>query len=138
MKTNFNKKENFSSKKSFGKKKKDEIEINYTSENPEIEQDSKDEILAIHKEFGKNKQKEIKSFEEQTATDFYFCVYFKTGEQKRKFLELAKLLDLVDKSERLISGEQMADKLNIPLEKVQIKSKGFFKQGKRFSLLDYI
>ena len=131
MKTEFkSKKQNFTS--SFGKKAVKDV-IEYTSEKPEIESDSNDEINYLDKEFGKAKQKEIDSFNEQTSTAFYLNVYFKNQAQKEQFLKLAGLLDIVDEHHRFISGQEMCKKLNIPIDKVEIKSKGMFKVSKRFS-----
>ena len=127
-------KSSFNKSKSFGKSKTSvRDEINYSSENPELESDCNDEINFFHKKFGENKQKEIDSFEEQTSTAYHICIYFKTEAQKLQFYKLANLLDLVDTSGRFINGEDFAERLNIPIDKVKVKAKTEFKQGKRFN-----
>ncbi len=131
MKSDFKAKSN-KFKSSFGKKAEKDI-VKYKSEIPNIESDAQDEINHIHKEFGKSKQKEIDHYKEQTSTDYYSVIFFKNKAQRQQFYELAKILDIVDESGRFIKGESFAEKLNIPLSKVDIKKTTNFKVNKRFN-----
>jgi hypothetical protein len=134
MKNEF-KVKNINIKSNFGKKKVKSIrdEIKYTSEKPLLEQDCNDEMNFFDKKFAENKNKEIKSFKDQTSTAYHTCIYFKTEEQKLQFYKLANLLDLVDTSGRFIKGEDFADRLGIKIDKIEIKAKIQFSAGKRFN-----
>jgi len=124
----------FKAKPVFVKKTKPIKEIiPYKSEKPNIEQDSLDEMEYIHKEFGKQKQKEVDSFHAQVDANYYFCVYFKTKEQKEEFIKNANLTEIFDKGLKYVSGQQFADILKISLTKIKLISKGMFKVSKRFS-----
>lgn len=119
-------------KSNFGVKKVAQL-VEYTSETPNLESDCNDEMNFLDKEFGKAKQKEINSFNEQTESSFYISVYFKTNAQKEQFIQAAKIESMIDDTKRFIKGENLADHLGINIDKVEIKTKGFFKAGTKFS-----
>ena len=59
---------------------------------------------------------EAKRFEKATDTEYWFCCYFQTREEKEAFLKAAKLFEHGDK---YLDGHFVAKKLGIQFEKDQ-------------------
>jgi hypothetical protein len=76
------------------------------------EQDAARELDAVAKAFRERAKREQERFQRATDSEFWFCVCFKTREQKERFLAA---LELLAQGDKYIDGEQLARRLKIEL-----------------------
>ena len=86
-------------KESIGRAKQDPTEnplkdVVYTGD---IEDDAKKEASALLEGFKKRAKDEDKRFELATDSEFWFCIGFKSRDQKEEFLRIMNWLELGDK-----------------------------------------
>lgn len=91
------------------------IPIDYISKEPDVFQDSKDEVNAILNAFKEQSKKEHKQFVDNTDSEYWICIGFGNREQKEEFLRKSKLIELGDK---YLDGEKVAEILKVNIKQV--------------------
>ncbi len=108
----------------------DQLEAELKGEFDEIEQaldSGKDRENAYMEQM----RKENKDIQNNTSSRYWVGVYFADEAHRDEFLKNAGLTDLVE--EQYINGQQMADRLKIPLTKRVIEPPKSFKKHKDFT-----
>jgi hypothetical protein len=114
-------------------KKIKQIDVPYSSENPNIESDSKDEIDMLTQKFIEQKKHEEKVKQDNTDS-FHYCVLcFKNRLQLQEFYDKAGINfrdDGIDGDPQILNGSKVAKKLKIDILNVNLKAPGKFKCNK--------
>lgn len=84
-----------------------------------IERDSPKETAALVSAFAQRRKREQDRFQQATDGEFWCALCFQTSEQKERFLEALKIIDLGDK---YLDGLAVANRLGIDLEQVQLRA----------------
>ncbi|GAB3873816.1 hypothetical protein GCM10029964_014710 [Kibdelosporangium lantanae] len=84
-------------------------EVDYTGD---LEADSRAELDELHRGFRERAAKEDERFRLATDSEFWFCVCFKSREDKDAFLAAAGLVVIGDK---YLDGYATARTLNVPM-----------------------
>lgn len=93
-----------------------------------FEQVAKEELNEALTAFKAKAKHETELQQNNTSTDYWFCVYFKNSSQLIEFLQKSGFEDLVEW--QYINGEKLADRLNVPITKLNLESPKPFRKPK--------
>jgi hypothetical protein len=89
-----------------------------------IEQDSLDELTELQKQFKENAKKERELKAQNTNSEFWSCLIFKTQEQRNQFMEL---LGLSQDDYQYVDGQKLIKALGLKIEEIKLRNPGKFK-----------
>ncbi|MDR1199993.1 MAG: hypothetical protein LBK94_13455 [Prevotellaceae bacterium] len=118
----------------FGQKKKTkQIDVPYSSETPNFESDSKDEVDFLTQKFIEQRKHEEQVKQDNTDSCHYCVLCFKNRLQLEEFYEKAGIdysKDGIDGDCQILNGLKVAKKLKIDISDVNLKTPGKFKCNK--------
>jgi hypothetical protein len=105
-------------------KKVKPVDIKYSSDEPNIEQDAEVELTELQKQFREKAKQEAELKEKNTSSEFWSMIVFKTQEQRDQFYEM---LGVTSEDNQYINGQKLIRALEMKIETFNEKTPGKFK-----------
>lgn len=98
--------------------------LDYGDGDPNLEQDAETELTELQKEFKESARKETELKEQNTSSEYYSVIVFKTQAQRDQFYEQ---LGITHDDNQYIDGQKLIKALQLKIDEINLKNPGRFK-----------
>ncbi|MBO9657506.1 MAG: hypothetical protein J7527_01645 [Chitinophagaceae bacterium] len=98
--------------------------VNYSSKDPDIEQDSMEELSDLQLAFREKAKKEAELKKKNTGSEFWSCIVFQDENQRNEFY---RLLGIKEGDLQYINGKKLIEGLKLNIATTKTKAPGKFK-----------